>query len=294
MSDINPHPISRERTIASERRRLTQAFRAGGLETPELDARVLIGHALEADHAELAAAPHRPLSETHLAAIAALAQRRLRREPVARIVGCKEFWGLALRLSPETLVPRPETEIVVEAALSTIPHNAPTRIADLGTGSGALLLALVHERPQARAVGTDRSFTALVAARENAIRLGLAERTEFVAGDFGSALSGRFDCIVSNPPYIATAGLAALPPEVRAHDPHLALDGGPDGLSAYRMIAKDVPRLLAPGGALVLELGVGQSDAVITIMAAERLAPAGPPRLDLAGIPRALTLRLLP
>lgn len=277
-------------TVAEARRALAARFRAAGLDSPELDARILVGHALGLDHAALAAAGARALDAGELAAIAGLAARRLKREPVARIVGCKEFWSLPLRVDAATLVPRPETETVVEVALAAIdaqgPRAAVGRIADLGTGSGALLLALLAELPNAIGIGTDTSLPALTVARDNARRLGLA-RAKFVACDMAAALGGPFDLIVCNPPYIASGAIAALAPEVRDFDPRPALDGGPDGLGCYRVIAATVPALLRPGGALVVELGAGQAEAVAALFSAAGLAPA-PPRPDLGGVPRAL------
>jgi len=220
-----------------------------------------------------------------------LGARRLKGEPVARILGHKEFWGLPLRISAATLVPRPESETVVEAALAVIDATGgrmrPLRVADLGTGSGALLLALLSELPQADGVGTDLSAAALAVARDNAIALGLAGRAAFVACDFASALQGPFDLIVCNPPYVATGEIAALAPEVREHDPWLALDGGSDGLVGYRTLAADTARLLAPSGRLVVELGAGQAEAVSALFTQTGLAFWT--TNDLANIPRALT-----
>ncbi len=281
------------RTVAEARSTLAARFRAAGFDAPELDARILVGHALGLDHAALAAAGVRTLDAGEQAAVAGLAARRLEREPVARIVGRKEFWSLPLRLDAATLVPRPETETVVEAALAAIdaqgPRAAVGRIADLGTGSGALLLALLTELPAAIGIGTDTSLGALAVARDNARRIGLA-RAQFVACDMAAALGGPFDLIVSNPPYIASAEIAALAPEVRDFDPRAALDGGPDGLDFYRAIAAAVPALLRPGGALVVELGAGQAAAVAALFSAAGLAPS-PPHPDLGGVPRALLAR---
>jgi release factor glutamine methyltransferase len=289
----SPHPRGRQ-TIADARRAITVAFREAALDSPELDARILVGHALGLDHAALNADAVRVLTDPEREAISVLAARRLRREPVARIVGCKEFWGLPLRLNEATLVPRPETETVVEAALAAI-HGAGTRsgalrIADLGTGSGALLLALLSELPNATGTGTDLNPAALACARENARRLGFGGRASFLACNYGTALAGAFDLVVSNPPYIAHCDLAALQPEVREHDPSLALDGGADGLDGYRAVARDASRLLAPAGVLVVELGAGLCEAACAIFAAAGLAPE-PPRADLLGVPRALTVR---
>jgi release factor glutamine methyltransferase len=278
-------------SVAAVRRALTQAFRGAGLDTPELDGRVLVGHALGLDQAGLAAHAARPLSDREAATIGEMAARRLAREPVARIVGVKEFWSLELRVSAATLVPRPETETLVETALALIDAEGerarPLRIADLGTGSGALLLALLSELPYAFGVATDISTSALVVARDNAVRHGLAQRAAFVACDYGAALGGNLDLVVCNPPYIRHDDIAALAPEVRAHDPVAALDGGPDGLAAYRILACDAARLLKPRGHLVVELGAGTECEVATLFTKAGMVTA-PARRDLAGVARAL------
>lgn len=277
-------------TIAGARRAWTEAFRAAGIDSPELDARLLVGHALSLDHATLAAAARRILEPEETDKIAALGERRLAREPVARIIGSKEFWSLEFRVGAATLVPRPETETVVETALAAIdaagPRAGVRRIADLGVGGGALLLALLSELPDAFGIGTDISFAALALARDNARRLGLT-RAAFLACDMAAALTGPFDLIVSNPPYIASGAVAALAPEVRDFDPRAALDGGSDGLDFYRAIAAAAPALLAPGGLIVVELGDGQAAAVAGLFAIAGLA-LSPPRFDLNGTARAL------
>jgi len=283
-------------SIETARRSLAQQFRQSGLDAPELDARLIVGHALGLDHAALTAASRRVLTTAEADALLALQARRLAREPVARILGRKEFWGLPFKLNAETLVPRPETETVVEAALAAIygadRRSHVLRIADLGTGSGALLLALLSELPSACGIGTDISAGALGCARDNAAALGLAGRAAFVACDYASALAGPIDLLLSNPHYVARGDIAALPPEVHDFDPRRALDGGPDGLDAYRAIAADARRLLAPAGVLVLELGFGQLSAVTSLLPAAGLAPAAM-RQDLAGVVRALVIRLL-
>lgn len=277
-------------SVAATRRLWAAKFRDDGIDAPELDARLIIECALGLDHAGLVAASTRILSAQEQRLVTVLARRRLAREPMARIVGAKEFWSLPLRIDAATLVPRPETETVVEAALAAIDgfggRARALRIADLGTGCGAILLALLSELPNAFGVGTDTSLRALAVARDNAHRLRLTRAT-FVGCDMASALRGPFDVIVSNPPYIASADITALAPEVRYFDPRAALDGGADGLKFYRAIAATAPPLLASDGALVVELGAGQSGHVAAMFAAAGLAPL-PPYPDLGGVPRAL------
>jgi len=281
-------------TIAQARRSLAEAFRQEDLDSPELDARLLTGHVLGLDHAALLARGDRKLDSQETARLHELALRRLDREPVARILGIKEFWGLPFVLNDATLVPRPETETVVEAALAALygggPRGRPLRIADLGTGSGAILIALLHELSGASGTGTDISVDALEMARGNAARLGVDARAEFVLADFNAPLTDRFDLVVSNPPYIPTGEIDALPPEVR-RDPRVALDGGADGLDAYRTIAGQAGKLLTRQGTLVVEIGLGQEPAVAALFRAAGLAPE-PAKPDLSGIPRALAGRV--
>jgi release factor glutamine methyltransferase len=284
-------PVLEQATsVAGARRALAAAFRDAGLESPEIDARILVGFALGLDHVGLVAAGDRSITSREAQAIAALGRRRLARESVAIIVGYKEFWGLRFQVGPATLVPRPDSETVVEAALRVLDQKrqrrSHLRIADLGTGSGCLLLALLSELPNARGIGTDASNPALEIARENARALHLVHRALFVRGNFTDTLAGDFDLIVSNPPYVATDAFTDLAPEVR-HEPRAALDGGPDGLTAYRAIAADVARVLRPGGTLVLELGIGQAGRVAALLSAAGLAPEEP-QSDLAGVPRAI------
>ena len=281
-------------SVAHARRALAEQFRAGGIDAPELDARILISHALGLDHAGLASAANRQISDLTATQIERLAARRMVGEPVARIIGEKEFWSLRLAVTPAVLVPRPETETVVELALALLKDDgartAVLRIADLATGSGAILLALLSELPHAYGLGTDVDVEALHVARANALRLGLDTRAAFLASDYGAALEGTFDLVVSNPPYVASADIAALAPEVREHDPRHALDGGPDGLSAYRAIAADAPRLLRPDGHLVVEIGAGQERPVTSLFAAGGLAITAT-RPDLCGITRAVAAK---
>lgn len=277
-------------TIEAARRALAAALRAEGIETPELDARILVGEALGLDRTALAGADQRQLADDEANKIAALAARRLAHEPISRICGRQEFWSLDLRVTPDVLVPRPETETVVEAALAAIGktrRNDKLRIADLGTGSGALLIALLRELPHATGVATDCSIKALMVACENARANDVAARAAFIACDYGAALSGGYDLIVTNPPYIRTSDIAGLAPEVRDHDPKLALDGGRDGLDAYRAIADDAARLLGRGGLIVAECGYGQAEAIAMLFINAGLCMPHPVRADLSGIPRA-------
>jgi release factor glutamine methyltransferase len=284
-------------TIADARRSLARSFRAAGLDAPAIDARLLVGHALGLDHAGLASSAERALSAQEAERIEVLAARRLRREPVARILEQKEFWGLSFAVTPAVLVPRPDSETVVAAALAAINKRGgcmrTLRLADLGVGSGALLLTVLSELPHAVGVGTDCDPAALLTARANALRLGLADRAGFVACHYGEALAGGFDLVIANPPYVRTGDIDALAPEVRDFDPRAALDGGPDGLDGYRAIAADARRLLAVGAALVVEIGAGQSDAVAALFTAGGLAVDAPVWSDLAGVPRALVARRL-
>jgi release factor glutamine methyltransferase len=285
-------------TIESARRALTTRFKSAGIDSAELDARLLAGAALGLDLTGLIAATTRIITLDQATCLEDFTQRRLAGEPVARILGVKEFWGLALQLSPATLVPRPDTETVVELALEIERGeqrpDLPRRIADIGTGSGAILLALLSEWREATGVGTDISPQALQTASRNAARLGLAPRAAFVACNYAAALSGMFDLIVSNPPYIRSAEIARLDREVREYDPQRALDGGADGLDAYRALIPQAARLLAPNGTLIVEAGRGQSGAISELMATSGLTPERPPKADLAGVPRAVAGRKLP
>jgi release factor glutamine methyltransferase len=262
-----------------------------GLDEPRRRARRLIAAALGLSMAEVFARPERVLSQEEYSRIAAFGRRVVAREPLSRVLGRREFWGLDFILSPDTLDPRPETETIVEAVLARLADRASAyRFLDLGTGSGCLLLALLSEYPNANGIGIDIAFGAATAARHNAERLGFQERACFIVGDWGAALAGAFDAIVANPPYIATAELAGLPPEVRDHDPPRALDGGADGLAAYRAIARELPRLLVPGGLFAAEIGAGQAEAAAKILNAgglvlEDITP------DLSGIARVLIAR---
>jgi release factor glutamine methyltransferase len=292
---MNEPDLRSAHDIGAARRIVTALFEEAGIDTPALDARLLIGHALSLNHTALATSSDRVLTRDEREAIAQLVARRVTGEPVARIVGEKEFWGLPLKLSPAALVPRPDTETLVEAALAAIDADKRRAdnllIADLGVGSGAILLALLHELPNAFGIGTDRSAEALATARGNADALGLSNRTSFAMMDFGAALDRKFDLVVSNPPYIASADMAELARDVREHDPHLALDGGADGLNAYRAIAGQAPDLLRDQGTIVVEIGLGQTADVRAIFGHGGILEMTASRADLAGITRALTFR---
>jgi release factor glutamine methyltransferase len=285
-------------TVDAARRRLTARFKSAAIESAELDARLLIGAVLGLDLTGMVAAANRTLTRDQSIRLERLTGRRLAGEPVARLLGVKEFWGLSLKLSPATLVPRPDTETVVEFALELLRADGladrALRIADLGTGTGAILLALLSELPGAQGIGTDISAEALETARDNAVRLGFSGRAAFIRCDYASALSGPFDLIVSNPPYIRSADIASLAPEVRDHDPHAALDGGADGLDAYRALIAQATCVLAPGAVLVVEAGQDQAGEIQGLMTAAGLTIPGPPKADLAGIRRAVGARKVP
>jgi len=278
-------------SVSEALQHVTQSFRTNGIEEAEADARALIGHALHLDRARLIGQSDRVLESREVTVISALATRRLRREPVSRILGRKEFWSLPISVTPDVLVPRPETETVVEAALDFIMRSGlrleKLRILDIGTGSGALLVALLNELPNAAGTGTDVSSAALDVARANAARCRVDSRCNFVVCNIANGVEGPFDLIVSNPPYIAHDEIVTLAPEVRDYDPQVALDGGRDGLDAYRAIAGDAKRILAPGGRLFVELGAGQDQHVRALFTEAGLSP-GTPRKDLAGISRVL------
>ena len=285
-------------TVDQARRVLTARLQAGQIDSAGLDARILVGAVLGLDLTGVISSASLMLTPEQASRLEDFARRRLAGEPVARLVGCREFWGLPLRLSAETLVPRPDTETVVELALQ-MARAAPAadralRIADIGTGSGAILLALLSELPEACGVGTDISVGALQIARANAADLGFGSRAVFIACDYAAALSEGLDLIVSNPPYVRSAEIARLAPEVRDHDPHRALDGGADGLDAYRALIPQAARLLTQRGALVVEVGQGQSAAVEGLMTEGGLIWERPPSADLAGVPRAVAGRNCP
>ena len=291
-------------TVDGTLRRTVATFREAGLETPGLDARLLLEAALGLDSVSLLREPGRVLTVADVATIQEMAARRLRREPVSRIVGRRWFYGLEFEIDPATLDPRPETETLVEGVLTRLREHGladgrPLRLLDLGTGSGAILIALLVALPSATGLGTDISPAALAVARRNASRHGVVNRAEFGNADWLAGVDRlKFDVIVSNPPYIATGELPALEAEVARYDPRAALDGGTDGLAAYRALISAVPAFLAPTGLLVVEVGAGQDQQVSRLCEDAGLVaePTTPLWKDLSGHVRcvAATPRLDP
>jgi release factor glutamine methyltransferase len=333
----HPTPLGfLRRELAAKLERAFEAEGRGG--TAALDARLLLAHALGVDAGSLALRDEDPVDAKAEALARSFIERRIAGEPVARILGTREFWGLEFLLGPDTLVPRPDTETVVEAALAfvdrgglgdgpstppsahpresgdpgattgsargpgfplaagmsgegeagglppTLHRHAPLSLLDIGTGSGAILVALLSELPNATGVGTDISAGAIRVAKRNAERLGIAPRAEFILSAWGTAVVGGFDLVLSNPPYVRSDEIAGLPVEVGRHDPHLAFDGGADGLDAYRAIFSDLGRLLKEGGKAFLEIGLGQGDQVADLAAKHGFTALF--HRDLAGIGR--------
>lgn len=284
--------LKTDSSIAEAQRLMAKMFDLAGLDNAETDARLLLGHALQLDRSTLFSQANRLMNPDDVVRVSELAARRLQREPVSRIIGRKEFWSLTLDVSPAVLDPRPDTETIVEAALQYIDGQAardkPLRLLDIGTGSGALMLALLSELKNATGIATDISASALAVARGNAERLNLAGRCDFIVCNIADGVSGTFDLVVSNPPYIEHSAIETLDPEVRDFDPALALDGGNDGLDFYRAISAEARRLLAPDGGLIVELGAGQEPSVRQLFTMAGLH-VGDAKADLGGIPRALT-----
>jgi release factor glutamine methyltransferase len=281
----SPPPQKQTWTILEVLRWTAGRFERQGVATARLDAELLATRAFSRTRVELYTCFDQPLGEEELAAYRGLVQRRTAGEPVAYILGRKEFWSLDLEVDPRVLIPRPDTETLVEQALEILGTKAsPARVADVGTGSGALALAIKKERPADDVVAVDISEDALSVARSNGTRLGLDVR--FVQGDLVAPLASLepFDLVVSNPPYVQSADIATLAPEVRC-EPHLALDGGPDGLEVVRRLAQDARAVLAPAGALAMEIGADQAAAVRAILQGFGFTRVGG-RRDLAGIER--------
>jgi release factor glutamine methyltransferase len=271
--------------VAAGARRLA----AAGIEDARREARLILAHALGIEPVSVTGYPERPVPDP--GPFEALIARRARREPLSHLTGRREFWSLEFETCPATLDPRPDSETVVEAALAAVEdRQAPLRLLDLGTGTGCLLLALLCELRLATGLGIDASPEALVVARRNAARLDVAPRARFAEGNWGGSLTGPFDLIVCNPPYIPSAEIPELAPEVAEFEPTLALDGGPDGLDAYRALMPDVARLLAGDGMAILEIGAGQRRAAEQIVVSQNLVITGISR-DLAEHERCISVR---
>ncbi len=256
-------PISRALDVAGGH------LAAAGIENARREARLLLAHVLGMAPLDLLAANGRQLGEEAASALDDLVARRAARWPLAQLIGRREFWSLDIAVGPQTLIPRPDSETVIDAALVAIPdRDAPLRVLDLGTGTGCLLLALLSELPNAEGVGIDLCPVACAVARHNLDSLGMSGRAWIVNGDWAAPLAARFDLIVANPPYIPSADLAGLMPEVRDHEPRLALDGGNDGLAAYRRIVPMLAGVLADSGRVVVEISEGQDRPVAALFAA--------------------------
>ncbi len=281
-------PATAAHTLSGALEAAARRLAAAGVEGPRRDARLLLAHALDAPPEAVLGHPERPLAPARRARFEALVGRRAAREPVSRILGRREFWSLSFRITPEVLDPRPDSETLVEAVLQRIEDRArPRRILDLGTGCGCLLLALLSELPGAQGLGVDLSEAALGVARDNANDLGLSSRARFERRNWAEGLTGSWQAIVSNPPYIKDMEIEGLAPEVARYDPKTALVAGPDGLDAYRALVPQASRLLGQDGLLALEVGRGQQEAVEALLVANGLVPLGRVR-DLAGIERCL------
>ncbi len=264
-------------------------LKAANIDSPAIDARLLLEAATSATRADILTDPYREISDEQEAVLDGYLTRREKREPVARILGRKGFWKLLLNLSEHVLIPRPETECIVDMILKTTQPGQAFTLADLGVGSGAILLSVLAERPAAKGVGTDVSEEALAVARDNAANLGLANRAAFLRTSWGSGLADEsFDFVASNPPYIRSEVIPTLDPEVQNHDPHLALDGGKSGLDAYVELAPEIFRLLKPGGTAWLEIGFDQSQDVENLMKAAGFEGVAT-FLDLSNLPRVVT-----
>lgn len=285
---MNQAAAEEEVTVGAAVKQAVAQLAQSGVEQPRLDARLLLAAALDVDIAQVIGWPERTMDPPAVRRYETLIARRAAREPVSRILGRREFWGLELAIAPEILDPRPETETLVEAVLEHVQdRSAALDILDLGTGSGCLLLALLTELPNAVGLGIDISLEATDLARENARRLDLAARCRFAVGNWCESLSGRWKVIVSNPPYIIHSAIPGLAPEVTLFDPLLALSGGDDGLAAYRGLAAGLSRHLAPDGLLALEVGAGQANAVEALLCEAGLIVSRRLR-DLSGVERCL------
>jgi release factor glutamine methyltransferase len=270
-------------------RAATGRLDAAGIESAHREARILLMHVLETDQAGLLRRRGGALTPQEVARFQAAVERRSTREPAATIIGHKEFWSLDFLVTPDTLIPRPDSEVMIETAVSFMRNRPVRRVLDLGTGTGCLLLAALTEFCDAWGLGVDLSPRAARVAAANAGRLGLADRASVIVGCWTEALAARFDLILCNPPYIPAADIAGLMPEVAAHEPRLALDGGKDGLDPYRRLFADLPRILEPAGLALFEFGIGQSEPLIALAEAAGLSVLEV-KQDLAGHARVLAV----
>ncbi|MGZ9096861.1 MAG: peptide chain release factor N(5)-glutamine methyltransferase [Micavibrio sp.] len=264
---------------------LIQRLKKGGVNNPALEARILLKNVTELSEASLITGDIPLLDTLQKDLLDDYVARRLAGEPVSRILGVREFWGLEFALSPDTLDPRPDTEILVETALKRFAGRPPERILDIGTGTGCILISLLHEWPETTGVATDLSAGALDTARRNAEKHGVADRATFVRTSWAAGVEGPFDLILSNPPYIRSDVIPNLDINVKNHDPILALDGGADGLEAYRAILTETKRLISPGGIALFEIGFDQGEAVSRLVEDAGATP-GPVIPDWGGNPR--------
>lgn len=249
-------------TVATAQKAAVVALREAGVLSAGLDARLLLQEALGVDHATLIVDPQRVLTEEEQARLAMLLARRAAHEPVSRILGWREFYGRRFAVTPAVLDPRPDSETLIDVALEIGRQRKISSLIDLGTGSGILALTLAAEWPHVHAIATDASAAALAVARENAEALGVASRVRFYESNWWQEVAGRFDLVVSNPPYIPAGEIAALAPDVQNHDPLAALDGGADGLACYRAIAAGAAAHLAARGVILVEIGAGQAGTI--------------------------------
>ena len=260
--------LRRMTTLVKTWKSAQERLKAQGIDSPAIDARLLLEAAADVTRLDILNDPYRELTAEQLDRYGGWIDRRLNREPVARILGRKAFWKILLNLTPSVLVPRPDTETVVETALGAFPDGMAFQMVDMGVGSGAILLSVLAERPAAKGLGTDISEEAIAVARDDAANLGLGDRTAFLRTAWADGLAdASFDLVVSNPPYIRSEEIETLDPEVREHDPRLALDGGPDGLDAYRALVPETLRILKPLGVFVVETGWDQAEDVRTLFA---------------------------
>jgi release factor glutamine methyltransferase len=278
-------------TIGDLLREAAARLAEAGIDGASRDARLLLQAAADIPVATQIAFPERAVEAAAQTRFRVLVARRAEREPMAHILGRREFWSLTFKVTADTLDPRPDSETLVEAVLAETPDRAaPLRLVDFGTGTGCLLLALLHELPNATGLGIDASAAALAVAQENTDALGLGARASFRQGDWDDGISPAFDVLLSNPPYIPSRDIAALQPEVASFEPRLALDGGADGLDAYRRLGPAATRLLAGGGLAAFEVGLGQADSVVAIGQSAKLRHIATGR-DLGSVPRCVLFR---